>query len=116
MTRDGDSEKVNGVKDKTMTITKEKIERLIDTLKYALCACTALDHVRELQDVGKEVPEDVERVANELLSTVPGTIALELLFWGNEAGGLKMEAHEFGMMHHWIQQINDDMDADDDDE
>lgn len=116
MTKVGDLKRVNGAKDRTVKVDEDRILKLIEVLRCTLIACTALDHMRELQGVGKEVPEIVEQTANELSSTVPALIALELVFWRNEVGGSIIDVDEFGMIHQWIKQIDIDSDEDDEDE
>jgi hypothetical protein len=116
MTKDGGSVRVNGVKDKTMEISKEKVGRLVDTLRYTLSAVHALNHAGDLQETGKKIPDVVKRMSNELFATVPELVALELAYWAKELRDYRLSTSDTIMMRYWLGRVSEDDDEDEDDE
>jgi hypothetical protein len=116
MTKDGDSKKVNGLKDRVMKVDKDRVLDLIELLKYTLAGCTALREVQKKINDGDDVPECSQAMADELTSFIPKRIAIELGEWGNTLGGLKMDLPELAMLHYWIELINRERIDDDEDE
>jgi hypothetical protein len=116
MTKVGDSKKASGAKDRTMKVDKDRVLQLIETLKFAIAGCTAFKEIESRIENGEGIPETVIKMADQLAREIPKALALELVCWGNSVGELEMDLLEFEVLYHWIQQVNEDDDEDDEDE
>jgi hypothetical protein len=102
MTRDGDSKKADGVKDRAMKLTEEGLDELIKEFFSILGACSALKEMQDLVIAKREVPDSVSVMAGTLTEEVPMMVSMTITKLIRAKGHYDGHPAEAMMLHEWL--------------